>query len=119
MYEIVVLVEHWVDNNMEASYPPTLDKVLQTLCLNLNSEHTKVREKSLDVLLMILDRYPGYRENLEDHFSKEKIEEIEDLIESRKNKGRGNSMEQEAVEIFMQEYQEERERFINFKHKTG
>jgi hypothetical protein len=39
-----------------------------------------VKDRSLDVLLVILDRYPGYRENLEDHFSREKIEEIEDMI---------------------------------------
>ena len=49
---------------MESSYPPTLDKIMEMLCLNLNSLQVKVKEKSLDLLLMILDRYPGYRENL-------------------------------------------------------
>jgi hypothetical protein len=52
---------------------------------------------------------------LEDHFCKEKIEEIEDLIEGRKNKGRGDAVSQEAEEIFMKEYYEERERFIHFQ----
>jgi hypothetical protein len=75
--------------------------MLECICHNLNNWHTKVKDRSLDVLLVILDRYPGYRENLEDHFSQEKIEEIEDMIESRKNKGRGNAISQEAEEIFM------------------
>lgn len=61
MHEIINLMEHWVDNNMEGSYPPTLDKVLEVLCINLNSLQIKVKEKSLDLLLIILDRYPGYR----------------------------------------------------------
>lgn len=69
MYEIVGLAQHWIDNNMESSYPPTLEKVLEVLCRNLNSLEPKVKQKSLEVLLMILDRYPGYRENLQDHFS--------------------------------------------------
>jgi hypothetical protein len=89
--------------------------MLEIICHNLNSWHAKVRDRSLDVLLVILDRYPGYRENLEDHFCREKIEEIEDLIEGRKNRGRGNAISQEAEEIFMKEYYEERERFILFK----
>lgn len=58
---------------MESSYPPTLSKVVEALCRNLGSLEIKVKEKSLEVLLMVLDRYPGYRENLEDHFSQEKI----------------------------------------------
>lgn len=61
MYEIICLSEHWIDNNMENSYPPTLNKILEILCHNLNSLQPKVKEKSLDVLLIILDRYPGYR----------------------------------------------------------
>lgn len=61
MYEIIALAEHWIDNHMESSYPPTLDKILEHLCRNLNSLQAKVKEKSLDVLLAILDRYPGYR----------------------------------------------------------
>lgn len=60
-YETTCLVEHWIDNHMESSYPPTLDKVLEMLCHHLNSLQVKVKEKSLDLLLMILDRYPGYR----------------------------------------------------------
>jgi hypothetical protein len=46
---------------MEISYPPMLDKMLKIICNNLNSWHTKLKDRSLDILLIILDRYPGYR----------------------------------------------------------
>lgn len=65
LYEILGLLEHWIDANMEDSYPPTLNPFLPMICRNSqNGEVAKVKDKALELLLMILDRYGGYRENL-------------------------------------------------------
>lgn len=46
-YEIIGLLEHWIDHNMEESYPPTLNNFLPLLCSNIESPQVKVRESAL------------------------------------------------------------------------
>lgn len=64
IHEFFQLFEHWIDNNVEKSYPPALNFLLKHLCECLSHSAPKIKEKSMELLLLLLDRYAGYRENL-------------------------------------------------------
>lgn len=47
LHEILILLEHWIDSNLEEAYPPALNPFLGGICRNLEDVHVKIREKSL------------------------------------------------------------------------
>lgn len=62
MYELLQLVEHWIQVSQPADcYPPALNDALIFAFNKRNTKITKVKEKCATFLFNLLEKYPSYR----------------------------------------------------------
>jgi hypothetical protein len=67
IYEVLQLVMHWMQSSEPADcYPPALNDALIFAFHKRTHTTTKVKEKCADFLFNLLERYPSYRETLEE-----------------------------------------------------
>lgn len=77
MYELLQLVSHWISVSEPGDcYPPALNDAIIFAFNKRSTKIPKIRDKCSEFLFSLLEKYPSYRETLEEILSEQQMGEL-------------------------------------------